>query len=307
MISLNRKTKPIVFFAGLLLVSLFFTSCMNDTSYPGDQNIVEAKAVKEKQSDAQVLIIDARGEESYNKGHVEGAIELSPQALVVNEPIKAMLAPKPVIEKVLGQKGIQNDQTLYIYDDNGGVSAGRLWWTLKVYGHEKVMIVNGGAKALVDAGVALSDEKTKREATTYQAQEQNTQWIATYDEVKDAVENPQEKVKIIDVRSRAEYDEGYIPTAILYPHTQNLYGDGTFMSPRDIALFYGDEGIHKEDTLILYCKSSFRAAQTFALLQEAGFKNLKIYDGAWLEWAEKSGGDVQKVEEKAPVTQQEGS
>ena len=78
------------------------------------------------------------------------------------------------------------------------------------------------------------------------------------------------------------------------------------MSPRDTYLFYSDKGFKREDEIILYCRSSFRATQTLALLEEAGYKNVKIYDGAWLEW-ESKGGSTETKEEDAPITEQDGS
>jgi thiosulfate/3-mercaptopyruvate sulfurtransferase len=78
------------------------------------------------------------------------------------------------------------------------------------------------------------------------------------------------------------------------------------MSSRDLGLFYKEAGLNKEDTIIVYCKSSFRATQTVALLQEAGYENLKVYDGAWLEWETKTDVIV-PVEETAPVGPSDGS
>jgi thiosulfate/3-mercaptopyruvate sulfurtransferase len=78
------------------------------------------------------------------------------------------------------------------------------------------------------------------------------------------------------------------------------------MSSRDIGLFYKDLGLEKDETIILYCKTSFRATQTAALLQEAGYKNVKVYDGAWLEWESKVGVQT-PTEGTAPVNESDGS
>ena len=168
-----------------------------------------------------------------------------------------------------------------------------------------VMMVNGGSKALVKEKLELSADATVLPATTYVAEEADTSMIATFEEVKSLSETPVEGTILVDVRSQAEYDAGFIPTAVLYPHTRNLYSDGTFMSSRDLSLFYKDAGITKDETLILYCKTSFRATQAAALLQEAGYTKIKIYDGAWVEWEQK--GNIAGPDTPAPVGPSDGS
>ncbi len=286
---------------------LILTSCAINTSYPGSLNVVEAsKVVEDMAANPAVIVIDARGKEAYDKGHLEGAICLSVEEVVVESTVPNMLMPKDSFETLMASKGISNDSVVYIYDDNAGIFAARIWWTMRIYGHQNVMIVNGGSSALVKANGKLSAETTTLEASQYTASELNTAMIATYEEVEALVATPQENVKILDVRSAAEYAEGYIPGAILYPHTQNLYKDGTFMSSRDLGLFYKDAGFEKDDLIVIYCKTSVRATQTMALLEEAGFTNLKVYDGAWLEWSALSGNTTQ-VEETVPVGESDGS
>jgi len=296
---------------GLLVFSLFimlsFSACAIDTTYSGTMNVVEASKVGEEYlSSPKVIVIDARGQEAYEKGHLRGSIQLSPAELVVETPVPNTLAAKDQVEKVLSDKGISNDSIIYIYDENDGVNAGRVWWTLKVYGHESVMIVNGGASALVNEGLEITKDVPSTTESKYVAKEADPSMMVTFEEVKAQAESPAENIKILDVRSVAEYEAGFIPGAILYPHTKNLYKDGTFMSSRDIGLFYKDLGLEKDDTILLYCKTSFRATQTAALLQEAGYKNVKVYDGAWLEWESKMGVQT-PVENMTPVNESDGS
>ncbi|MBN2899372.1 MAG: sulfurtransferase [Clostridia bacterium] len=302
----SKMKKTLSIMTLLLIVSLLMAGCVNDTSYSGTMNIVEATQVVSAYGNSDAVIIDARGQEAYDKGHFENALCLAPSDLVVDKPVAATLAPKAKVERELSKLGIEKDDTLYVYDDNSGVNAGRVWWTLKVYGHENVMIVNGGTDALLKAGLEPTKALPMVTESAYEAEEADMTLIAGYDEVKAVTEDENSSVKIIDVRSIAEYEAGNIPGAILYPHTDNLYKDGTFKSARDIYLFYSDKGIERDDALILYCKSSFRATQALAVLQEAGYENVKVYDGAWLEWSS-MGGPTESQLDKAPVTVQDGS
>jgi thiosulfate/3-mercaptopyruvate sulfurtransferase len=306
-VNMARKNSTIKLLLVSLSLILVLSSCAINTTYPGTMNVVEAsKVIDDYAAGGNVVIVDARSAEDYAKGHMEGAINLAPSELVVDTPTPSMLAPKAQIESVLSAKGIANDSVVYIYDGDNGVSSARVWWTLRVYGHQTVMMVNGGANAIVAAGAAITADVPAVTATAYTASEANASMIASFEEVSQYAEQPEEGVVILDVRSAAEYAAGYVPGAVLYPHTKNLYSDGTFMSSRDIGLFYDDAGIEKDDMIIVYCGSGFRASQTVALLEEAGFENVKLYDGSWKEWSTQ-GEVAAPAADEAPVGASDGS
>lgn len=303
---MTKRNTAFKLIALAMLFAFLLTACVNDTSYPGTQNIIEAADAIARANGSDVILVDVRGEEAYAKGHAKGAISLSPTELVSENPVAMSLPSKAQLESVLGLKGISNDTTLYLYDDNGGVSASRVWWTLRVFGHEKVMIINGGERSLLNAGVELSLEVPNLQPVSYLAKEMDDSKIITFEALEALIESDDSNHVLLDVRSLAEYEEGFIPTAKLYPHTRNLYKDGTFMSSRDLGLFYKEAGIKKDDFIVIYCKSSFRATQTLALLEEAGYSNMVIYDGAWIEWESRS-DKITPVEPAAPVGGSDGS
>ncbi len=81
-----------------------------------------------------------------------------------------------------------------------------------------------------------------------------------------------EDFKLIDVRSKSEYDNGFIENAILMPI------DGF----REIA-----NTLDKKDEIIIYCKSSYRAYLAYRILDNEGFKNIKCLNGSYLSWLRK--------------------
>ena len=288
----------------LLVVALIVTGCVSQTTYEGGGNIVEAKTVGQMQGQG-AIVIDARDTESYERGHLDGAISLPPSLVTVSEPVGGLLASKEAFEQVMSDKGIANDDTVFIYDDKGGVYSSRLWWVMKLYGHDDVRVINQGARGLEKAALSMSAETPVLEKTSYVAKDADQSMLASLEQVK-AIANGESNAKLIDVRSRAEYDEGAIPGAKLYAHTENLYTDGSFKSGRTIELNYKDLGFEKDDEIVLYCKSSFRATQTAALLMEAGYTNVKVYDGAWLEWSTQGMPSAEKKPETV-VTESDAS
>ncbi len=286
----------------VLVMVLVAAGCASQTTYTGASNIIEAKEVGQLLNVSGNVVIDARDLESYERGHLDGAINLPPSLITVSEPVGGLVASKEAFEKTMSGFGIANDDTVMIYDDKGGVYASRVWWVMKLYGHEDVRVINQGAKGLEKAGLAMSADTPQPDSVEYVAKDVNASLIASLEEVK-AVANGESMAKLLDVRSRAEFDEGAIPSAKLYAHTENLYSDGSFKSGRTIELNYKDLGFEKDDEIILYCKSSFRATQTAALLLEAGYSNIKVYDGAWLEWQNQGMPSAEKAPEVVPSEQ----
>jgi len=297
-----KKMIPLALIACFLLSSVGCTT----TSYKDSNSIIEAEMLTDILAKENTVVIDARSPEEYDKGHLINAINLPPTLLTISEPVAGLIAPKETVEEVLGSLGISNQSDVYIYDNNGGVNAARVWWVLRIYGHENVRVINKGEVGIIEEKLQLTREVPKVKTVEYSATELDTSMIATIEEVE-AVINGTSEACILDVRSQAEFDEGAIPTALLYPHTKNLYSDNSFKSERDIYLNYNDLGLERDELVIVYCKTSFRATQTALLLGEAGFTKVKVYDGAWSEWSLKDMPAEEKTEEKVTPSAQDGS
>ncbi len=294
------KNRAVGFFLLLVMTVSLLSACAS-TDYSKGTNIIEAKSLTSLLTDTKTIVVDARDAEAYAKGHLAGAVSLTPGELTVGTPVPGLIAPKETVASVLSSKGISNDSKVYIYDNNDGVNASRVWWVMKIYGHASVAVIDDGEDAIVAGGFQLSAEPVQPAATQYVAKDGDPALIATMDEVK-AVVDGTNKACIIDARSQAEYDEGAIPGAILYPHTKNLFEDGTFRPSSHILMNYGDLGLKKDEPVIVYCKTSFRAAQTALLLIEAGFTDVKVYDGAWVEWSQSGAPQEEVKPEVTPTT-----
>ena len=291
-----KRTFKMLLISCLLIFSIssLLVGCSTYTSgSTTGTEILEANNALKYAEDKNVVFVDMQNKEAYDKNHMKGAANIVLSDILVNTTVPNMLAPKEIIEKVLGNAGIKNDMTVIVYDDNNNMDAARLWWTLKVYGHEKVKVVSGGVKALMAAGAAMTVDKPVRFAETYTAKDANKSMIATMEDVKNQVNNPDKNVVLLDTRSQQEYDAGTIPSSILVNYIDNNYADGRYKSVQDIKMMYLDKKIKPSNTVIMYCKTSIRGAETYLALYNAGFRNLKLYDGAWSEWSADPSNPVQ--------------
>jgi thiosulfate/3-mercaptopyruvate sulfurtransferase len=266
--------------------------------------IIEAKEAIQLLNKENVVVVAVQQPEKvpYENEHVKGSVKIDLNDLVINVPVKNMLPPKTQVEEVLSKKGISNDSTVLIYDTNNNMDAARIWWTLKVYGHENIKVISGGFDALKAAGAELTAEVPVVTPAKYTAKEKNNDMIATIDEVKKQVNTPDKNVVLIDTRTDEEFNEGTIPGSLHINYLENDYKDTTYKSVETIKLDYIEKGVTPEKTIILYCKTSVRGAQTFAALHNAGYKNIKLYDGAWLEWTADKSAPIQTKENGAEGT-----
>lgn len=265
----------------IVLAAFTFFSCGSAPGETGTE-IISAEEALELVADGAILV-DAQKGTTYVKMHVTGAINISRADIVVNEPVPNMLAPASKIEEVVGSRGITRDSHVVIYDNNSGMDSARLWWTLKLYGHDKVQVVSGGWEALGRAGASFDANKVTVSPAVFKTDAPKTEWIATSQEMRGWIDNP-EGVCFIDVRTTEEYNEGTIPGSIHLNFVDNNFKDGTNKPVQQIQIRYIENGINYDSTAAMYCKTSIRAAQTFLALYNAGYRDIKIYDGAWLEW-----------------------
>jgi thiosulfate/3-mercaptopyruvate sulfurtransferase len=272
----------ILILAGALLLS----GCAPKPSGETGTEIIEAKeALGLIESNSAAMFVDARPMPEYNEAHVEGAVNVSRADIVVMSPFPALLAPPEQIERNLGRKGISNDTLVIAYDDNNNMDAARLWWTLKVYGHDNVKVVSGGYQALQAAGANLSTSAPALTAASFRAGELNKDMTVEAREIRAHLNEPDPSVVLIDTRSEEEHLGGHIPGSIHLDYIGNNFSDGTFRPVDHIKIKYLEEGIDYDSEVWIYCHTSIRGTPVFLALYNAGYRNLRLYDGAWVEWS----------------------
>ncbi|SDI40355.1 3-mercaptopyruvate sulfurtransferase SseA, contains two rhodanese domains [Pseudomonas flavescens] len=98
----------------------------------------------------------------------------------------------------------------------------------------------------------------------------------------------QKNVKVLDIRSKAEYDKGHIAGAIHLPwQSLNVSErDGIrneYASDEAIERALSAAGISYADTLLIYGATSL-AGRAFVVLEYAGFSDLHVLDGGLSQW-----------------------
>ena len=260
-------------------------------AYGNPQLLVDTQWLAGHLNDPDLRIIDMRNSpEEYAAGHIPGAVHLSVNQirLALKESGFAM-PPDYEIEERLGQLGITKETMVVIYDDQGGLNASRLFFTLEYAGHKKVALLNGGLTKWVAEERALSKTPVQVRSTVYQVQTE-TRRVAPATWIAANLGKP--NLVLVDARSRAEFRGedlrakrgGHIPGAVNVEWTQNLAGDKTFKSADELLALYERAGVTKDKTVVGYCQTMHRGSVTYFTLRLLGYTDVRGYDRSWNEW-----------------------
>jgi thiosulfate/3-mercaptopyruvate sulfurtransferase len=233
---------------------------------------------------------------AYEGGHIAGAVRLDWKTELQDQVIRDFV-DKAGFEKLLSEKGIDNDDQVVLYGGNNNWFAAYAYWYFKLYGHDKVQLLDGGRKRWELDGRELTKEVAPRQQTSYTAQEPNNAIRAFRDEVIAAIGAK----NLVDVRSPDEFSgkilapahlpqeqsqrAGHIPTALSVPWSKAANEDGTFRSDDELRALYAEAGLDNGKSTIAYCRIGERSSHTwFALHELLGHTDVKNYDGSWTEY-----------------------
>ncbi|UWX96244.1 sulfurtransferase [Arthrobacter zhaoxinii] len=238
----------------------------------------------------------ADGREKYLRGHLPGAVyvemdtELSAPA-VPAEGRHPLPDPAAFAEAARGW-GLNDGDTVVVYDDAAGTSAARAWWLLRHAGEKDVFLLDGGLAAWREAGLPLENGPVSPEPGTAHLSWGHMPVVGLPEVCRVAAEGT-----LLDARAPERYRgetepvdprAGHIPGAVNRPSTDNLAADGTFRSPAELRASFEALGARPDRPVAAYCGSGIFAAHEVAALAHAGM-SAALYPGSWSQWSSTPG------------------
>lgn len=243
-----------------------------------------------------VLVVDCRfgGDRdtslaAYRGGHLPGAIHSYWLDLCDVDTSVMTLLPDPArAAAAFSALGVGPDTLVVAYADTANLYAARLWHLLRVHGHPKVRLLDGGLDDWTAAGGALETGDVAPQAAPFTSVVVDPPAAVEVDELRARLD----ELQLVDTRSPAEYAGtdvraargGHLPGAVLLPWTELIDDQGRFRAPGDIARRATDAGLDPAAETITYCQGGVRAAHTALALGLAGFDRVRVYNGSWAQW-----------------------
>ncbi len=272
---------------------------VKENDYYSVAHIIEARELQEVLNEPNIKVVHFGREKEYNQGHIEGSVQIWRSDIEdASYPYKGMMCSKSQLEELFGAKGIENSDTVIVYDNVASCDAARLWWVLKNYGFDNVKILNGGLSAWTEAGGILTKEQTIVEPAEFKLPEESPMSLYVNKEQMLAFVGGDNPPVIFDTRTQNEFtgvqqksgakSAGRIPGSLLmdWADCVNYSGDKKFKGVEALEKIYSAVIPDKEQAVVAYCHSGVRSAHTtFVLTELLGYKNVKNYDGSWTEWS----------------------
>lgn len=288
----------------LRAVCAFFLLFLSSVAQAGAPVLVETEWLAARLEDKALVVVDMTdGDTQYARFHIPGAVRLAYEALVqqrtrgnATQPLSAA-----ALGALLGRLGVTPAHHVVIYDDMGGLNAGRLFWELERAGHPRVSVLNGGLVKWVLEGRRVSNAPALPMPTRYDVPKAGRDNSVSLEEVKTLAR--EDGAVLLDVRSKEEYlghpkapRSGHVPGARLWPWEQAVDVQQGFVRADAAALRASLEraGVDGKQPVILYCRSGHRAAQSYLTLRSLGYEQVRLFAGSMLEYA---------ADPKAPIKQ----
>jgi thiosulfate/3-mercaptopyruvate sulfurtransferase len=274
------------------------------------ETLVTTQWVEEHRQDPNVRIVESDEDVLlYLQGHIPGAVKIDWQT-DLQDSVRRDYVGKAGFEELCASKGIANDTTVVFYGDKNNWWACYAFWAFKLFGHADCRIMDGGRKRWELDNRELSREpEPQYPRTNYVAQDPDPSIRAFRDEV---LKHQKAGKPLVDVRSPGEFSGellhmpdypqegalrgGHIPGAVNIPWAWAVNEDGTFKSRKELEkIFVKQGGLSRRGRVIAYCRIGERSSLTwFVLTRLLGFKNVKNYDGSWMEWGNLVGAPIEK-------------
>jgi len=275
----------------LVLLLLPWTAMARDIT-----PVVSTDWLQANLTNPKLVIVDVRKVEEYKAGHIPGAVNVFYGSWAVKKgELLNELPPLDDLMDTIGNAGIGPDSWVVLIGKTEKLpdrfDMTRVAWTLKYACVENVAILDGGMEQWVREKKPLSQETVRAKAKPFKTEIKKNLIVD-----KAFVLSRLGKAIIVDTRGPNFFagkeklpfvaKTGRIQGAVNLPVAQLFTSEGLYKDKAELAVLAGKAvGSDPDKEIILYCDTGKTCTSwAFVLTDLLGYKNVKIYDGSFMEW-----------------------
>ena len=231
----------------------------------------------------------------YREAHIPGARFFDIDVVADPDTTLPHMAPTAGrFARLMGELGISNTTRVIFYDQKGLQSSARGWWLMKLFGHEKAAVLDGGLPKWLAEGRATESGDAKSAAPTSYTPDFRADLVKGIGDVKRIIANG--SALILDARAKGRFDgsapeprpglpSGHMPGAKSVPFNELLNADFTMKDAAALRTRFAAAGADGSKPIVTSCGTGVTACILALGLRQAGLGDASIYDGSWTEWA----------------------
>lgn len=228
----------------------------------------------------------------FAEAHIPGARFFDIDAIADRETdLPHMLPAAGAFARAVGALGVGPETDVVIYDQKGIFSAPRAWWSLRVFGHARAAVLDGGLPAWREAGGAIASGPAPVAPAAF-VPEYTARLVRGLGDMRRVVEDgaalvldarPAPRFTGAEPEPRPGLARGHMPGARSLPASELLEA-GRLRTPAALRARFAAAGVDGTRPVVTTCGSGVTAAVVAFGLHLAGLGEAAVYDGSWAEW-----------------------
>ena len=273
------------------------------SAYVNPSSLVSIAWLAERLTSPDIRVVDAtyylpvqgkNARAEYEARHIPGAVFFDIDEIAdTTLPLPHMLPSPEKFSSRMRKLGLGDGNKIVIYDAHGMMSAARVWWAFRAFGHRDVAILDGGLPKWIAEGRPVDDTLPHPRERHLTARFNNF-LVRDKEQVRANIASRREQ--LVDARSAARFQgaepepwpgrrSGHIPGSFNVPYTDLLDPKNKTFLPADrIRARFQQAGVDLSKPVICSCGSGVTACVLAFALHLVGDENVSVYDGSWSEW-----------------------
>ncbi|KAJ5946115.1 Rhodanese-like domain-containing protein [Penicillium verhagenii] len=251
---------------------------------------------------------------SYETRHIPNSIFFNMDSVSdTSSKYPVMMPTAAHFANCMSDLGIQPEDIIVVYDtyEIGLYSSPRVAWTFLHFGYKNVHVMNNFPAYISQNGPLVSgplrglSSVLSDSATCSLPQNIDPEETISFEELRDVIlaKSSEKSYQILDARpfnqfsglDKAAYASlrpGHMPNALSIPLASILDGNKRLLPENDLRAHFTEAGVDEHLPAVLTCNSGVTASALGLALRVCGYEvKMRLYDGSWMEWADRVNED----------------